>query len=224
MNVAKYFALLNPPEAIDALEYLVALKERCATAAAAGAVPNGLTLDTVDVPPAEAGLRPGGHPAYAAVLEFRAADDSTARRIASELAGNGASVEPYRVTEVVEKAGPPERRGARTTNGIKSIYLARRRADLTHEEMARHWAETHAPLALRHHIGMWRYVRNVVDAPLTPVNEPWDGFAELFFWTSEDLIERMFDSPAGQQTILADIAKFSGPGKALHTREHILLA
>jgi uncharacterized protein (TIGR02118 family) len=87
--------------------------------------------------------------------------------------------------------------------------------------MARHWAETHAPLALKHHVGMWRYVRNVFDEALTPGAPNWDGVAELHFRSSHDLINRFYDSDEGRAVIAADIAKFSGGGRALHTHEYI---
>ena len=217
----KFMALLNPPPTLEASDFVTVLRERCERVIARQAV-SRVVLDTVDVPPAEAGLRPGGKPAYAAVLGFWTEKDATAIEVAAVTA-NDASVELYRVTEVVEKAGERESHLVSPTVGIKSMYLARRRADLTHDEMISHWGNIHAPLALKHHIGMWRYARNVVEAALLPVAEPWDGFAELYFRSSEDLIQRMFDSDEGRSVIRADIARFSGPGKALHTREHVLL-
>ena len=78
------------------------------------------------------------------------------------------------------------------------------------------------PLALRIHIGMWRYTRNVVSAALTPGAPDWDGMAILHFRTAEDLRERFYDSDAGRRAIAEDVAKFSGAGKALHTSEWIL--
>jgi uncharacterized protein (TIGR02118 family) len=220
--VPKFMALLDPPSSLAAPDFVAVLRERCEAVITKQAV-SRLVLDTVDVPPEEAGLRPGGKPAYAAVLEFWTEKDATAIEVAAVTAGD-ASIELYRVTEVVEKAGERESHLVSPTVGIKSIYLARRRADLTHDQMIEHWGSIHAPLAIKHHIGMWRYARNVVEAALLPVAEPWDGFAELYFRTSEDLIQRMFDSAEGRSVIAADVARFSGPGKALHTREHVLLA
>lgn len=210
-----------PPEAADT--FLLALRERAdLVRLEANTGLSRFTLDTVDVPPHEAGLRPGGSPAFDAVLELWAEDDGSAREVCAELAATAAA-DLYRVTEKVEKERLRNWPSGVVSPGIKSIYLARRKDGMTHEAMARHWAETHAPLALKHHVGMWRYVRNTVEDTLTPVAEPWDGFAELHFRTSDDLINRMFDSDEGRAVILADIAKFSGPGKVLHTHEHILI-
>jgi hypothetical protein len=46
--------------------------------------------------------------------------------------------------------------------------------------------------------------------------------AILHFRTAQDLRERFYDSDAGRAAIAADVAKFSGGGRALHTSEWIL--
>jgi uncharacterized protein (TIGR02118 family) len=221
--VPKYIALVKRPLTESAAPFLAELRERAnLVALESNAGLSRLVLDSVDVPPEEAGLRSGGSPAFDAVLELWSEDDGSAREVCAELAAT-ATADLYRVTEKVEKERVRDWPSGIVTPGIKSIYLARRKDGMTHEAMARHWAETHAPLALKHHIGMWRYVRNTVEDTLTPVADPWDGFAELHFRTSDDLINRMFDSYEGRAAIMADIAKFSGPGKVLHTHEHILI-
>jgi uncharacterized protein (TIGR02118 family) len=182
-----------------------------------------LIIDLVDVPPEEAGLRPGGQPAFDAVLELWTADDATAdscRLAIQESAGGEANL--YRASEFIERDYDRTWPDGEVSPGIKSFYLALKRADITHEQMARHWGETHAPLALKHHVGMWRYARNVFDEALTPDAPNWDGVAELHFRSSDDLINRFYDSDEGRAVIAADIAKFSGGGRALHTHEYIL--
>jgi uncharacterized protein (TIGR02118 family) len=216
-------ALVKRPPTESAGGFLAALRERAnLVALEANTDLARFTLDMVDVRPEEAGLRPGGSPAFDAVLELWAEDDGSAREVCAELAATAAA-DLYRVTEKVEKERLRNWPSGVVSPGIKSIYLARRRDGMSHEAMARHWAETHAPLALKHHVGMWRYVRNTVEDTLTPVADPWDGLAELHFRTSDDLINRMFDSDEGRRVIMADIAKFSGPGKVLHTHEHVLI-
>ena len=182
-----------------------------------------LIIDLVDVPPEDAGRRPGGQPAFDAVMELWTGDDTAAEACRLAVRGRtGGESHLYRASEFLERDYDRTWPDGEVSPGIKSFYLALKRADITHEEMARHWGETHAPLALKHHVGMWRYVRNVFDAALTPDAPNWDGVAELHFRNSDDLINRFYDSDEGRAVIAADIAKFSGGGRALHTHEHIL--
>lgn len=70
-----------------------------------------------------------------------------------------------------------------------------------------HWRDTHAPLALRHHVGMSQYTQlsvvHRIDGPA------YDGFALCEFDSMDDLRERFFDGPEGRRVILADIASFA---------------
>lgn len=186
-------------------------------------------IDLVDVPAAEAGLRStGGEPAFDAVTEMWV-EGAPGRPLwarpspLSEAAAGLIGVEHvYHVSEKVEREREQTWPAGDRSPGVKSVYLARRRDDMSHEAFAAHWRDTHAPLALKHHVGMWRYVRNVVLEPLTPDAPPWDGFAELHFRTAQDLRERMYDSDEGRAVIAADIARFSGAGRVLHTSEYIV--
>ena len=176
-------------------------------------------VDLVDVPAEEAGLRPGGEPAFDAVVESWL-ESGAPGAFSHDLVG---LTHTYAVAEKVEKEREPRTwaLGERSP-GVKSIYLAGRRKDQTHEQFAAHWAGTHAPLALKHHIGMWRYVRNTTSQTVSAGAPDWDGFAELHFKTAQDLRERFYDSDEGRAVIAADIAKFSGSGRSLHTSEFIL--
>jgi uncharacterized protein (TIGR02118 family) len=106
--------------------------------------------------------------------------------------------------------------------GVKSFFLALRRPDMTHGQFADYWGNQHAPLALKIHVGMWRYTRNVVTEALTPGAPNWDGAAILHFRTARDLRERFYDSDEGRAAIAVDVAKFTGGGRALHASEWIL--
>lgn len=181
-----------------------------------------LTLNLVDVPAAEAGLRPGGEPAFDAVIEAWSQTGTEAAVAFDPPAEFAGACHVYLVEETVEK--PYERTwplGERSP-GVKSFFLALRHPSMSHEQMAKYWGEQHAPLALRIHVGMWRYTRNVVSEPLTAGAPDWDGMAILHFRTAEDLRERFYDSDAGRAAIAADVAKFSGGGRALHTSEWVL--
>jgi uncharacterized protein (TIGR02118 family) len=120
-----------------------------------------------------------------------------------ELGALGA-VEAHRVDERVQWDG-----GDAT---VARISFVRRAPGLTRGEMARHWAERHAPLARRHHPGITRYVQNVVVEPLTPGAPELDGIAELGFASLADFRERMYDSPEGREIIATDVRRFLDVG------------
>jgi uncharacterized protein (TIGR02118 family) len=105
-------------------------------------------------------------------------------------------------------------------DGVTRISFVRRRPDLTRERFADHWTNVHAALARRHHPALWRYVQNVVVAPLTPDAPEIDGIAELGFRSIEDMWARMYDSPEGAAVIRADVDRFidAGAGWRVLTR------
>lgn len=180
-------------------------------------------VNLVDVPAEEAGLRPGGEPSYDVVTEewFENAADMGS----GDVSNNGliaGTADAYEVTELTKKEydrGWPD--GERSP-GIKSIYIARRHKDMTQAEYARYWSDQHGPLALRIHIGMWRYTQNVVVSAKSPGAPHFDGFALLHFRTSEDLRERFYLDDAGRNAIAEDVARFTSGGRVLHTSEYIL--
>lgn len=218
--MAKYITLVKRPGEMTREAFLAAfVREQAAVAKGIPGIAR-LVVDLVDVPAEEAGLRPGGQPAFDAVVETWLDRDPQASDFPVALAGE---LHTYAVAEKVEKERDWTATAGGVSPGVKSIYLAGRRKDQTHEEFSAHWGGTHAPLAVKHHIGMWRYVRNTVSRAVTPGSPDWDGFAELHFFTSQDLRERFYDSDEGRAVIAADIAKFSGAGKQLHTSEHVLI-
>ncbi|MDH4146098.1 MAG: EthD family reductase, partial [Acidimicrobiia bacterium] len=96
-----------------------------------------------------------------------------------------------------------------TTPGITATFAMVRRADLTHDAADGHWRDTHAPLALKHHVGMWGYTQCSIVEALTGSSAAYDGVALCQFATLEDFKERFFDGPEGVEAIRADVAKFS---------------
>ena len=73
---------------------------------------------------------------------------------------------------------------------IKMIYLCRRLPEITREEYARLVLEDHAPLAIRHHPTMRRYVINIAEG--TPSGGPEiDSLPALYFESLEDVRERL---------------------------------
>lgn len=218
----KYVSFLRRAESADRDAYLRDVLQAARDLASEPGT-EGLTLDLVDVPAEDAGLRPGGSPAFDAVLELWAADDRMAAdAVARLVTGLGGEAHPYPAAQSLEKPRDRDWPDGEVSPGIKSLYLMRRHPDLSHDEAVRHWGEVHVPKALKHHVGMWRYARNVFGAPLTPGAQDWDGMAELHFRTSHDLIHRFYDNDEGRAVIAADVAAFSGGGRALHTHEWIL--
>jgi uncharacterized protein (TIGR02118 family) len=94
--------------------------------------------------------------------------------------------------------------------GVKLVCPVRRRPGLSHDAFVAHWLERHVPLALRHHPGLSAYVTNVVDGRPDGSPADWDGIAELHFPSEDALRAGLFDSPAGEAAIRADMARFIG--------------
>jgi uncharacterized protein (TIGR02118 family) len=110
------------------------------------------------------------------------------------------------------------------TPGVGLLFRVIRRPDLTHDQFDAHWRDNHAPLALRHHVGMWDYVQCSFDAPSTPTSAPLDGMAICKFATLADMKERFFDTDEGRQVIWEDVARFTdaGSGPAMRMVERVL--
>ena len=91
--------------------------------------------------------------------------------------------------------------------GLTAIFPMVHHPDLTHREGDSHWRDTHAPLALQHHPGMWDYTQLSVVATL---NGPsFDGFALVSFASLTDLRERFFGDDHDREVIRNDVAKFA---------------
>jgi uncharacterized protein (TIGR02118 family) len=80
---------------------------------------------------------------------------------------------------------------------FKLMVLLKKRDNLSADEFARYWLETHAPLAKKMP-GLRKYVVNVVQRP--PNREPeYDGIVELWFDDRENM-KKAFASPEGLTT------------------------
>ncbi len=97
--------------------------------------------------------------------------------------------------------------GVDPADGVVQINAMVTKPSLTPDEADAHWRDVHAPLALKHHIGMSQYTQlsvvQVVDGPV------YRGFALCEFDSMDDLRNRFFDGPEGERVILADIASFA---------------
>jgi uncharacterized protein (TIGR02118 family) len=104
---------------------------------------------------------------------------------------------------------------------IKLTFVLRRRPDVDVHEFHRYWREDHAALVARHAdaLGIRRYVQthrvdNPFDAPLNASRgsaaEPYDGVAELWFDSFEDVAAAL-ETEAGRRAgaeLLEDEARF----------------
>jgi uncharacterized protein (TIGR02118 family) len=96
---------------------------------------------------------------------------------------------------------------------IKLVFCLRRLPTLSRSEFQRYWLEQHAQLVRRHAVTLRirRYTQShtVADPRLSPVIEsrggqvvPFDGVAELWWDSDEDLLEAI-STPEGQHAGLA---------------------
>lgn len=104
---------------------------------------------------------------------------------------------------------------------LKICFLCRRRPEITREQYAAFVLEGHAPLALKHHPTLLRYVINIAEG--TPPGGPEiDSLPALYFASLEDFRERLYDSPEGEEIVRRDVARFmTGGADAYATTEYV---
>lgn len=127
----------------------------------------------------------------------------------------------YRVQEHVHRDYTRDWPLGQRSPGVKQVVLVRRAAGTSPEQFAAHWLERHAPLALTHHPGVWKYVANVVVERLHPGAPEIDGIAELHFRSLDDLEQRRYDSDEGRSVIAADVARFIGATAGFYVSEYV---
>lgn len=123
----------------------------------------------------------------------------------------GARVDAYHVDERVQQDWDRTWADGTPSPGARRMSFLHRAAGITRDEMAAHWSDVHAPLTRVHHPAIWRYVQNVVRAPLTPDAPDIDAVAELHFRSIGDLRGRFYDSDAGRKVIGDDVRQFLDP-------------
>jgi len=112
-----------------------------------------------------------------------------------------ARVRVHAVREIVEKG--PARLAPGPVPGVTILARLTARPGLTHGEVLSGYGR-HAPLALRVHAAMDRYVRHVVVEDGGESPSPWFGFSLLHYATDQDRHDRHYESPEGRQAILDD--------------------
>ena len=120
---------------------------------------------------------------------------------------SAATVGSYMAFSRVIRERPVGAEPGEPSPGVTAIFPMVHHPELTHAQGDSHWRDTHAPLALRHHPGMWDYTQLSVVATL---NGPsYDGFALVSFASLTDLRERFFGDDHDRDVIRADVAKFA---------------
>jgi hypothetical protein len=215
--------LLAAPAGEDRAAYRAAVLARHAPALLAVAPAlAALSVNLVDATPERLPWQRPGEPAaaepdYDAVLDLRgeaAALDAATDAAASIPAGARLAL---RVEERVEKDELPRPTGC--VPGVKFLSLMRFHDDLSDAAARRLWAH-HAPLALRVHVGMARYLRDWVLSS----GAGFHGIAELHFPSTEAMMTRWFDSEEGRAAIVHDVGHFLLRSTRLYTTEHVLRA
>lgn len=185
----------------------------------------GYVVNIVEaVPDGAPALDSIGELSFATLADFRERlyDSAEGERIIGrDVAGFMGGADAYATTEHVQKSGTATRTPGQRSPGIKLVCPIVRRPDMTHAAFVEHWLTRHAPLALRHHPGLSRYVTNVVDETLPPTDRKLDGIGELHFPSAEALANGLFDSVAGERIIREDMARFIGHTAAYRVAEYV---
>lgn len=105
----------------------------------------------------------------------------------------------YGVTERVQRDYERTWPDGERSPGQKLIAPLSRIDGLTKEQFVEHWTAKHSQLALKHVLGMGRYVTNVVERALTPGAPEIDGIVEVHYTA-----KREFDSQDGQRIMVED--------------------
>ena len=100
--------------------------------------------------------------------------------------------------------------------GVTAAFAMIRHPDLTHDQADAHWRDVHAPLALRHHPGMWHYHQISITAVLD--GAAYDGIALCAFASEQEMAERFFGGPQDRAIIAADVASFADPSSPRRVR------
>lgn len=122
---------------------------------------------------------------------------------------SGPGLEPPLITTVHVVLGSPEQEPV--TEGLKGIFVFRRKADLEIPEFQAHWLETHGPIAARTpHTS--RYVQcHVLPSCYAQSTPTYDGITELYWDTLDDARRAMAsDSMTVEQS--ADAQNFVADG------------
>jgi uncharacterized protein (TIGR02118 family) len=146
--------------------------------------------------------------------------DDGARIIAQDVRGFLGAAHAYATTEHVQR--PPTRAaqlGERSA-GVKFVAAVRRADGLSHDEFVHGWLERHVPLVLAD-TRLRGYKTNVVNDRLSADAPQYDGIAELYFDSDEDLDRHIQMSRDSAKPIRADIQRFVAQAVTYRVAEYV---
>ena len=183
----------------------------------------GRVVDIADRRPEDCGWpQAPGYPAFAAAEEFWFAHEENlhAHLRGFESPDGVTDVWHYVVDEHIRKDCRPALVAGARTPGVKQLFYLTRPAEKSRDAFVGHWRDVHAPLAMRSHVGMWKYVQNVVVESFPSSAPAFDGIAELHYPTLADARTRRYDSPADRDAIAADRPNFVGASIGIFSGEY----
>jgi len=181
----------------------------------AGTKLDGLTVNVIRK--AEALYEGAGAPP---ICEIYAEFWSSRPLAAADIAPPKGSQQAFSVEERIEKAELDRRPGI--SPGIRLLSPLYPVAGAAPAESIGYWDE-HVPLALRVHVGMNRYVRDIVVAPLDGNTSGMFGVASLHFPGEDAIRDRFFDKPESIPLHAEDLARFVGAVVPMSAITHVVL-
>lgn len=131
-----------------------------------------------------------------------------------------ATLAGYHVSETVQRDYERDWPDGERSPGVKMVMPLRRADGLTVEQFEHNWLQVHAPLALEHVPGIWRYVTNVVRGTVLPGSPDVDGIVEVHRRSEADLKLRM--TPESQAIVTADTNALLQPPSRNQCSEYII--
>jgi hypothetical protein len=147
---------------------------------------------------------------------------ANAAALQQHLAARAAQSFSYRVTEIVEKDKSALKAGQRTP-GLKNVCVLFWQPGLSVDDGRNGW-QVHATLALRTHVGMSKYVRNLVEEALDDGAPPYTGIGELHFASDDDMRYGTMPTAHSLEIIAFDTARWLGPTGNHYCSEWVLKA
>jgi hypothetical protein len=145
---------------------------------------------------------------------------ANADAVAKHLSSKAGQIFSYRVTENIEKDKTAPKPGQRT-DGLKSVIPLFWIPGLSVDDGRNGW-QVHGTIALRTHVGMSKYVRNLVEEVLTAGAPAYTGIGELHFASADDMRYRLMPTPHSLEVIAFDTARWLGPISNHYCSEWVL--
>ena len=149
--------------------------------------------------------------------EFWSGDDDVLSVVDVTAGPPGESV--YHVTELIEKNERADQIGQ--TPGVLLFAPCYPLKGHSREQSRSFW-DRHVPLALRVHVGMDHYVRNLVETPLSKEADPIFGIPALHFPDLASLQSQFYDKLESIPEHAADVADFVGAGHSYVAVRYVL--